>query len=77
MTQISLNWSVPSVDRVRLRGQNLAIYERLKRGTATNVELAAISLKYTSRVDDLRKSGIDVRATRESGGVWSYRLETK
>ena len=77
MTQISLNWSVPSIDRVRLRGQNLAIYERLKRGTATNVELAAISLKYTSRVDDLRKSGIDVCATRVAGGTWRYELVTK
>jgi hypothetical protein len=47
-------------ERPRLVGQNLAIYERLKRGPATNFERAEISLKYTSRVSDLRKAGYTV-----------------
>lgn len=75
MTQIQLNYSVPAQDRGRLRGQCLAIFNRLLGGPATNAELAAISLKYTSRVDDLRKSGIAIKATRKSGGTWLYELE--
>ena len=47
-------------ERPRLTGQNLAILERLQRGPATNRELAAISLKYTSRVSDLRAAGYNV-----------------
>ncbi|NLX57310.1 MAG: hypothetical protein GXY58_19545 [Planctomycetaceae bacterium] len=51
-------WAI--VERPRLTGQNAAILERLKRGPATNRELAAISLKYTSRISDLRAAGYDV-----------------
>lgn len=47
-------------ERPRLTGQNAAILERLKRGPATNRELAAIALKYTSRLSDLRAAGYDV-----------------
>ena len=47
-------------ERPRLTGQNLAILERLERGPATNRELAKISLKYTSRVSDLRAAGYSV-----------------
>lgn len=66
-------------ERPRLTGQNLAILERLQRGPATNRELAAISLKYTSRVSDLRAAGYNVvvvdrdRAT----GRTMYELITK
>jgi guanylate kinase len=45
----------------RLTGQSLRILERLRQGPATNRELAAISLKYTSRNSDLRKAGYDVQ----------------
>ena len=54
----------------RLGGHNLKILERLQRGPATNRELAAISLKYTARVSDLREAGYDVRCVaqdRKSG----------
>lgn len=44
----------------RLKGQNAAILERLKRGPATNRELAQIALKYTSRLSDLRAAGYNV-----------------
>ena len=44
-------------DRPRLTGQNAAILVRLQRGPATNRELAGISLRYTSRVSDLRVGG--------------------
>jgi|GEM_PF-3012411 len=44
----------------RLSRQCHAIHERLQRGPATNHELARISLKYTARISDLRKAGINV-----------------
>lgn len=66
-------------ERPRLTGQNQAILERLRRGPATNRELAAISLKYTSRTSDLRAAGYNVvvvsrdRAT----GLTMYELINK
>ena len=74
MTQMGLNYSVPAADRDRLRGQCLAIYDRLRRGPATNVELAAISLKYTSRVSDLRDNGFVITCVRGEGGLTTYTL---
>lgn len=38
----------------RLNGQNRRILERLQQGPATNKELSEISLKYTSRISDVR-----------------------
>lgn len=51
---------VERAERPRLSGQNRAILELLERGPATNRELAAISLKYTSRISDLRAAGYNV-----------------
>lgn len=59
-------------EKPRLSRQCREILERLKQGTATNKELAAIALKYTSRISDLRASGYDVRIVsrdRKSGIV--------
>jgi len=66
-------------ERPRLTGQNLAILERLRRGPATNKELAAISLKYTGRVSDLRAAGYNVVlvARDHTTGVTMYELITK
>ena len=62
-------------DRPRLRGQNAAILDRLQRGPATNQELAQISLKYTSRLSDIRKAGYVVNCERGDGGLNTYTLE--
>ena len=51
---------VEKEERPRLTGQNQAILERLRRGPATNFELAEISLKYTSRISDVRAAGYTV-----------------
>jgi hypothetical protein len=60
----------------RLASQNEQILARLKRGPATNVELAGISLKYTSRISDLREAGYAIPPPeRVKGGVTIYRLE--
>ena len=70
---------VAKADRKRLTGQNLAILERLRQGPATNGELAGISLKYTSRISDLRKAGHTITAVRskEDQGTFTYTLETE
>lgn len=66
--------NVQPSDLPRLTGQNAAILDRLRQGPATNVELAAISLKYTSRLSDLRAAGYAVSCHRGEGGVNTYRL---
>lgn len=61
------------VERRRLSGQNAAILARLQRGSASNHELSALSLKYTSRISDLRAAGYDVRVIerdRATGKTW-------
>lgn len=60
---------VQPADRQRLSGQSLAIYNRLKAGKASNRELAQISLKYTSRISDIRAAGFAVECEREPGGL--------
>lgn len=86
MTQPSLNFAILPSDTFvtapaeirRLSGQNKRILERLQAGPATARELAALSLKYTSRVSDLRKRGYVIRCDEDqtSGQSW-YRLEAK
>jgi hypothetical protein len=59
----------------RLRSQNDRILERLQKGPASNYELAQISLKYTSRLSDLRKAGYTVTCERHAGGGATYELQ--
>lgn len=63
-------------DEVRLSGQNSLILTRLKEGPATNTELASISLKYTSRISDLRAAGYVIQCLRRQGGVNVYVLRS-
>ena len=60
---------------LRLAGQNMQILTRLSRGPATNSELAQISLKYTSRISDLRAAGLVITCERKSGGMTIYTLQ--
>lgn len=64
-------------DRTRLDAQVTKIVERLKQGPALNTELAAIALKYTSRISDARKLGFLISCTRVSGvgGQTMYTLK--
>ena len=66
---------VQTEDVPRLTGQNLAILQRLFSGSATNRELAVISLKYTSRISDIRDAGYIVECERLKGGLSVYRLK--
>ena len=58
----------------RLAGQNAAILARLQAGPASARDLAQLSLKYTSRISDLRRAGYDVRCTESRGGRSIYTL---
>ena len=64
--------NVHAGDIDRLTGQNAAILSRLRQGPATNVELAAISLKYTSRISDARAKGVNVVCVRRKDGRSGY-----
>jgi hypothetical protein len=60
----------------RLSRQCRDILTLLQRGEQTNRDLAAVSLKYTSRISDLRASGFDIRvsARNHATGEVIYRL---
>jgi len=60
----------------RLSGQNGDILARLQHGPATNFELAQLSIKYTSRISDLRKAGYDVKVIERdyTSGMTLYKL---
>lgn len=66
---------IDPTDSSRLDSQCTRMLERLKAGPATNIELNAISLKYTSRISDLRKLGHDIpEPEKRTNGVTVYRL---
>lgn len=64
------------IERRRLSAQCAAILDRLQRGPASNRELAGVSLKYTSRISDLRKAGYDVQVAARDvrSGLTTYVL---
>lgn len=62
-------------DTARVSGQNAAILAELRRGPTTNTALAAISLKYTGRISDLRAAGYTIHCRRLRGGLSVYELE--
>jgi hypothetical protein len=79
MTQLDI-FSIPvhpPAEARRLSGQCAAILARLHQGPATNRELAQLSLKYTSRLSDLRSAGYDVRVVERdyASGRTVYQLE--
>ena len=66
-------------DDDRLAGQNLQIYELLiLHGQMSNRELSNISLKYTSRISDIRrwleKRGQTITCIRGTGGLNYYEI---
>jgi 23S rRNA C2498 (ribose-2'-O)-methylase RlmM len=77
--QIPVNNTVDPVEVPRLSRQCALILERLRIGTVTNHELAAIALKYTGRISDLRAAGyrIDVIERDRVSGLVRYSLVEK
>ncbi len=64
-------------DAPRLDSQCDRMLARLQKGAATNVELAGISLKYTSRITDLRQLGHTIECEKRKNGMSVYRLVPK
>jgi len=68
-------------DRPRLSRQATIMLERLKKGPATNYELANLSraLNPSARISDVRKylrsNGKDLKAAPISDGVWKYEIK--
>lgn len=74
---------VPIIDKTvtkeeaqRLHGQCERILDRLRKGAATNDDLAKIARKYTSRISDIRKAGyeISIISRDHASGLVVYRL---
>jgi hypothetical protein len=60
----------------RISRQCRLIVDRLRRGRATNAELAVIALKYSGRISEIRQAGYDVRCVSHdhATGVAVYAL---
>lgn len=67
--------TVVAADVGRLRGQNGQILAALAESPRTNAELSRISLKYTSRISDVRAAGYAITCTRGQGGIATYSLQ--
>ena len=74
---IRANKTVHLAEAPRLSKQCGLILERLKQGRATNRELASLSMKYTSRVSDLRAAGyvVEVVERNHDTGLNVYELK--
>jgi hypothetical protein len=68
------------IDRGEIRramSASARILARLQQGPALIYELAAITLKFTQRISDLRKAGYVVRCSENAEGYSVYTLESK
>lgn len=75
--EIETNYSVPVAERGRLNKQAQAMLARLQSGRVTNIELATIGLRYSARIDEMRKAGYVVEVVERSAktGVTVYELQ--
>lgn len=70
---------LPGEAKPRTESHMRKILTRLEQGPVSNRELAAISLKYTGRISDLRMNGYVIECfdhNRETGEAW-YRFPEK
>lgn len=67
--------NIDTRDTARVSGQNALILAELRRGPTTNTALAELSLKYTSRISDLRAAGFTIECKRLQGGLTVYELK--
>lgn len=57
---VPLNSTVHPEEAHRLASQSISIVRRLRQGTATNIELSAIALRYSARINELRNRGYEI-----------------
>lgn len=62
-------------EKARFKGQADEILSLLKLKPRSNVELAEIALKYTSRISDLRHRGATILCERIGSGLTLYTLK--
>jgi len=55
-------------------GRVLELIKRNNKYGTTNFELSRVALKYSSRIDNLRKEGYNIQAVRITKGTWKYYL---
>ncbi len=70
---IPLNSTVEPSDAVRLSDQHHAILSRLREGPATGPQLAAIAIRYSARLNELKPLHPWLKRAI-GGGQWEYRL---
>lgn len=68
------NPTVAEADIPRLGKQHHAILAMLRKGSATNVELAAIGQRFGGRIHELRRAGYAIVRTQEGQGLFRYEL---
>lgn len=79
--QTKINFTAPMPGELFKYGsQQYQIYEKLIAGGATNTEIQKIGcMSHTKRVSEIRKKLepylIDVKAERQHGGVYLYKLK--
>lgn len=61
----------------RLSRECRGVLERLQQGRQSSRDLAAVSLKYTARISDLRAAGYEITAERTPAGWWYVLKPTK
>ena len=66
----SVDPRLPADAETRVGRQQQAILERLRCGPATNLELSAIGLRYSSRISELRHQGFDIRTVAAGQGIY-------
>lgn len=66
----------PREDQPRVKGQALAILQRLRKGPVLNTELNEIAFRYSARLHELDQMGYRYAKQRVAGkrGVFEYRL---
>jgi hypothetical protein len=65
---------VTTVDEQRLSGQCARILALLRIAPQLNSTIATVSLKYTSRISDLRAAGYTIKCERVADGLTRYHL---
>lgn len=73
---LAFNATVSEVSKPRLGRQQLAILTRLMQGPVLNSELAQIGIRYSARIEELRKAGYDIRKhmLSDERGIYEYWL---
>jgi hypothetical protein len=70
----SVSPGVPAQDKARTSAQRQAILNRLRQGTATNMELVTISHRFGARLKELRDAGYPIATISLGGGLFRYEL---